>query len=114
MISKPRANHVFVVIFGCDTPASPPPAYLPGLNGYREMRKLVEAGLSLRQVFDAATLNNAQSFGLASRLGTIEEGKRANLLLLERSPLETVDAYDAIRTVWIGGQALKPRDLDAE
>ena len=100
-------------LFGTDTPAGPTYGNLPGLNGYLEMQRLVAAGMTLRQLFEAATINNARTFGLADRIGTIEPGKRANLLLLNRSPLESVEAYDAIRAVWIGGQRPDLTGLEA-
>ena len=101
-------------LFGSDTPSGPTPGNLPGLNGYLEMQRLVAAKMSLRQLFEAATLNNAKAFGLADRIGTVETGKRANLLLLSRSPLESVEAYDTIRAVWIGGRRLEPASLEAD
>jgi imidazolonepropionase-like amidohydrolase len=100
-------------LFGSDTPSGPTPGNLPGLNGYMEMQRLVAANMSLRQLLEAATINNAKAFGLADRVGTIEVGKRANLLLLSRSPLESVEAYDSIRSLWIGGRRLDPAGLEA-
>ena len=100
-------------LFGSDTPSGPTPGNLPGLNGYLEMQRLVAAKMSLRQLLEAATINNAKAFGVADRIGTIEAGKRANLLVLGRSPLESVDAYDSIRSVWIGGRRLEPASLEA-
>ena len=100
-------------LFGSDTPSGPTPGNLPGLNGYLEMQRLVAAKMSLRQLLEAATINNAKAFGLTDRIGTIEAGKRANLLLLGRSPLESVEAYDSIRSVWIGGRRLEPESLEA-
>jgi len=82
---------------------------LPGLNGYLEMQQLHNAGLSLRQIFQAATINNARKLKLDSQLGTIEPGKAANLLLLTKSPLSSIDAYDAISVVFVHGQPI-PRD----
>ena len=54
------------------------------------MQQLHAAGLSLEQIFQAATINNAREFKLDSQLGTIEPGKIANLVLLRKSPLESV------------------------
>ena len=93
-------------LFGTDTPSSPTYGNLPGLNGYLEMQQLQKAGLSLAQIFKAATINNAREFKLDSQLGTIEAGKIANLVLLKRSPLESVEAFDSIVTVWIHGRAV--------
>jgi len=101
------------LLFGTDTPSSPMPGNLPGLNGYLEMQRLVAAKLSLRQLLQAATINNANAFGLAHSVGSIEVGKRANLLLLARSPLLSVDAYDTIQTLWQAGRQLDPAGLEA-
>jgi len=87
---------------------------LPGLNGYLEMQQLQKAGLSLAQIFKAATINNARAFKLDSQLGTIEPGKIANLLLLKKSPLDGVDAYDSIVTVWVHGKAISRDTLAAD
>lgn len=90
-------------LFGTDTPSGPTYGNLPGLNGYLEMQQLQKAGLSLAQIFKAATISNARQFRLDSQLGTIEKGKIANLVLLKKSPLESVGAYDSIVTVWVHG-----------
>lgn len=79
-----------------------------------EMQQLQHAGLSLKQIFQAATINNARKFKLESQVGTIEPGKIANLVLLKKSPLESVDAYDSIVTVWVHGRAMSREALAAD
>jgi imidazolonepropionase-like amidohydrolase len=96
-------------VFGTDTPSGPTYGNLPGLNGYLEMQQLRRAGLSFAQIFKAATISNAREFKLDSQVGTIEPGKIANLILLKSSPLESVDAYDTITTIWVHGRQV-PRD----
>ncbi len=98
-------------LFGTDTPSGPTYGNLPGLNGYLEMQQLQKAGLSLTQIFKAATISNAREFKLDSQLGTIERGKIANLVLLKKSPLESVDAYDSIVTVWVHGEPVSRESL---
>jgi imidazolonepropionase-like amidohydrolase len=98
-------------LFGTDTPSAPTYGNLPGLNGYLEMQQLHEAGLSLEQIFKAATINNAREFKLDSQVGSIEPGKIANLVLLRKSPLESVDAYDQIVTVWVHGRPVSRDSL---
>jgi imidazolonepropionase-like amidohydrolase len=93
-------------VFGTDTPSSPTYGNLSGLNGYLEMKQLEKAGMSLTQIFRAATINNAREFKVESQLGSIEPGKIANLVLMKKSPLESVDAYDSITTVWVHGKAI--------
>jgi hypothetical protein len=107
------ASHNANLLFGTDTPSSPTYGNLPGLNGYLEMQRLVKSGESLEQIFKSATINNAREFKIDSRAGTIEAGKVANLVLLEKSPLESVEAYDRIVRVWIRGQAVARPDLAA-
>jgi len=96
-------------VFGTDTPSAPSYGNLPGLNGYLEMKQLQKAGMSLAQIFRAATINNAREFKMDSQIGTIAPGKIANLLLMRKSPLESVDAYDSITTVFVHGKVV-PRD----
>jgi imidazolonepropionase-like amidohydrolase len=98
-------------VFGTDTPSAPTYGNLPGLNGYLEMRQLHDAGLSLEQIFRAATIDNAREFKLDSQVGSIEPGKIANLVLLKKSPLQSVDAYDSIVTVWVRGRPVSRESL---
>jgi hypothetical protein len=108
-LAQKNANFVF----GTDTPSGPTYGNLPGLNGYLEMQQLHNAGLSLSQIFKAATINNAHILKLDAQLGTIEPGKAANLLLLSKSPLETLDAYDSISTIFLHGQPIPRETLSA-
>jgi imidazolonepropionase-like amidohydrolase len=77
------------------------------------MQHLVEAGLTPAQVLRAATINNARAFGIGDRVGTIEAGKTANLLLLKESPLASVKAWDSIVTLWVGGRQVEREKLAA-
>jgi imidazolonepropionase-like amidohydrolase len=101
-------------LFGTDTPSGISYGNLPGLNGYLEMRDLYRAGMSLRQILKAATIENARMFHLDVQVGTIERGKVANLLLLDKSPLETIEAYDSIVTVWLHGRPISRQSLGAD
>jgi imidazolonepropionase-like amidohydrolase len=101
-------------LFGTDTPSAPTYGNLPGLNGFLEMKQLQRAGMSLKQIFRAATISNAREFKLESQIGTIEPGKVANLVLMTKNPLETVDAYDSITTVVVHGKPISRRALAAD
>ncbi len=101
-------------VFGTDTPSAPTYGNLPGLNGYLEMKQLQKAGLSLTQIFRAATINNAREFRMESQVGTIEPGKIANLVLMKKSPLESVDAYDSITEVFVHGKEVARESLTVE
>jgi len=81
----------------------------PGLAGYWEIQAWRRAGVSLNTLFESLTIGNARAFGLEREIGTIEAGKRADLLILAANPLEDIKAYDSIRSVILSGKII-PRD----
>lgn len=99
--------------FGTDTPSGPIYTQFPGVNGYGEMQRWWEVGISLPDLFRALTLGNAERMGLGDELGTLAEGKAADLLLLEHNPLESIEAYDSIVTVFVRGVPIDRRELSA-
>jgi len=99
-------------LFGSDTAVGTPGwGNPPGLSGLREMQAWVDAGIDLKTILRAATLDNAKAFGLDAELGSIEVGKRADLLLLTANPLQTLDAYDRIERVILGGEVIEHDSL---
>jgi imidazolonepropionase-like amidohydrolase len=106
-------SHGGRLLFGTDTPSGPIYANPPGLNGWLEMHRLVAAGETPEQIFRSATLANAQALKLDADIGTVEVGKRANLLLLREDPTQTIEAYAGIVKVLLGGRVLDPGDLVA-
>ncbi|HLJ74107.1 MAG TPA: amidohydrolase family protein, partial [Thermoanaerobaculia bacterium] len=98
------------LLFGSDTPANQGFGNPRGLNGRLEMTRWAEAGVPLAKILGAATIENAIAFHLDDR-GSIEAGKRADLVLLDADPLKNVDAYDAIDTVILDGVPIARADL---
>jgi imidazolonepropionase-like amidohydrolase len=101
------------ILFGTDTPSAPTYANPPGLNAWLEMQRLIDAGETPAQIFKSATLTNARALKLDRDIGTVEVGKRANLLLLRHDPMQTIDAYAEIAKVILNGRVLDPRELAA-
>jgi imidazolonepropionase-like amidohydrolase len=60
---------------------------LPGFSLLRELELYVEAGLSPLEAIRAATVVPARVMGMNGEAGTIEPGKRADLVVLDRDPL---------------------------
>jgi len=85
----------------------------PGLSGYWEMLVWRNAGIPLKTLFRALTLENARAFRLDDEIGSIEVGKNADLLLLTANPLEDIEAYDSIVKVILGGQLFEREELSA-
>jgi imidazolonepropionase-like amidohydrolase len=69
----------------------------------REMELLVESGLTPLQAIQAATIENALFFRVDDRIGSLEVGKQADLLLVEGDPSQDVSAVRRVRRVMISG-----------
>ena len=76
----------------------------PGLMTHRELELLVQAGLSPMQVIVAATRNGALALRKLDELGTVEPGKRADLLLVSANPTEDVRNLRKIERIMLDGQ----------
>jgi len=101
------------LVFGSDTPGVDGFGNPPGLNGRLELQNWADAGAPLSLILRAATLDNATALGLSHELGSIEVGKRADLLLLKDNPLTTVPAYDSIETIFLDGEPITREALRA-
>ena len=68
-----------------------------------EMELMGRAGLTPRQVLESATRQAARCMSLDRDLGTIEPGKWADLVVLDRDPLADLSNLRSIQSVWIAG-----------
>lgn len=85
----------------------------PGAAVHDELGELVKAGLSPADALRAATLLPAEFLGLADDYGTVEPGKRADLVLLDANPLADIGHTRRIRAVVFGGRVLDRGRLNA-
>jgi imidazolonepropionase-like amidohydrolase len=85
--------------FGTDTG---PPRRIPGYFEQLELELMAEAGLTPLQIITIATRNSAE-FLRAPDLGAIQKGKWADLIVLEKDPLQDIKNTRTIDAVWIGG-----------
>jgi imidazolonepropionase-like amidohydrolase len=79
----------------------------PGAAVHRELQLLVKAGLTPMEAIVAATRNTAISLGHGDEFGTLEPGKRADLLILDADPLEDIRNTQKIQTVIQNGREVK-------
>ena len=77
-----------------------------GWTVHRELESLVAAGLTPYQALAAGTRNPAEFVRASREWGTIEKGKRADMLLLEANPLEDIRNTARIEAVSVGGRWL--------
>jgi imidazolonepropionase-like amidohydrolase len=81
------------------------------LSLHAEMEERVKAGLSPGQALEAATRVNARFLGAEGDLGSIEEGKVADLLLLDADPLADIRNTRRIHAVIQGGRLVDRESL---
>lgn len=75
------------IMTGSDTPEF---LWLYGFSMHRELLALRDAGLSNYAALEAATKNPSLFFGTLDKVGTIEKGRRADLILLDANPLDDI------------------------
>ncbi|HEY0049479.1 MAG TPA: amidohydrolase family protein [Pyrinomonadaceae bacterium] len=89
------------IMTGSDTPEF---LWLYGFTMHREMKALSDAGLSNYAVLEAATKNPSMFFGTIEKVGTIEKGRRADLVLLDANPLENISNTEKRAGVMLKGK----------
>jgi imidazolonepropionase-like amidohydrolase len=87
----------------------------PGINFsngqrsvHQELVGLVEAGLTPQQALRTATVNPAVLFNLKDQLGSVEQGKLADLVLLDGDPLVDITNTNRIAAVIVDGKLIDP------
>ncbi|WP_242132917.1 amidohydrolase family protein [Aestuariivivens marinum] len=86
---------------------------LPGFSIHKELAFYKKAGLSNYEVLKTATVNASQTHSIMNQLGTIEEGKIANLLLVDENPLIKLSSLENPTCVFIQGRKLNRETLDS-
>ena len=107
-----RVLHEAGVPFGAGTDT--PIGYaVPGYSLHSELEMLVQAGLQPEEALYAATVTPAAFFGLEGEMGTVEPGRRADLVLLGGNPLEDIRNTREVEAVVLDGVLLDRSRLDA-
>lgn len=85
----------------------------PGWSLHEELEALVKLGLTPADALRSATLLPAKWRNELATEGTVEAGKRADLVLLRSNPLNHISSTREIESVWIGGEHYSRAKLDA-
>ena len=93
------------IAFGTDSGANP--VRIQGWGEHRELELMVKAGLSPMDALVAATRGSATMLGISDR-GTLEKGKRADLLVLAGNPLDDIRNTRKLVSVWHDGREIQP------
>jgi imidazolonepropionase-like amidohydrolase len=95
---------------GTDTPAGVD--VIPGISLHRELERFVAAGFTPLQALQTATLNPAIFFHRRADFGSVEPRKLADLILLDRNPLEDIRNTRTISAVILDGRYLPQEQLE--
>lgn len=77
---------------------------IQGLGVHWEMWMLAQGGMTPLEVLRAATMNGASLLGMDTELGSIKAGKLADLVVLDRNPLENIQNTNSVRYTMINGR----------
>ncbi len=84
---------------------------LQGLGAHWELWMLQQGGMSNMQALRAATINGARYLGLDKDIGSLETGKLADLVVLDKNPLENIRNSDSVSMVMVNGRLYDARTL---
>ncbi|OJJ23312.1 amidohydrolase [marine bacterium AO1-C] len=77
---------------------------LQGLGVHWELWLLHQGGMSNLQALRCATINPAKTLGLDKEVGTLEKGKLADLIVLDKNPLENIRNTESVRYTMVNGR----------
>jgi len=86
---------------------------LPGFGDHREVELLVEAGFTPVQAIQVATANGARYLGKLDRIGTVEAGKNADLVVVNGDPARRIQDIENVEIVFKDGVGYDPAKLNA-
>ncbi|MEP2240190.1 MAG: amidohydrolase family protein [Maribacter sp.] len=84
---------------------------LPGFLYHRELELYVKAGIPAAEVLKMATINSANITGVSDSLGSIEEGKKADLILVDGNPVDNISDIRKVEWTIKGGNLYLAEDL---
>jgi imidazolonepropionase-like amidohydrolase/Tol biopolymer transport system component len=85
---------------------------LQGLGAHWELWMLQQGGMSNHQALKCATINGAKYLGMDKEIGSLKAGKLADLIVLEKNPLENIQNSNSIQFTMINGRLYDANTMD--
>jgi imidazolonepropionase-like amidohydrolase len=92
------------IAFGTDSGGAADRFFIQGYSEHREMELMVQSGLTPMQVIQSFSKGAAEALGIDKEFGTLAKGKVADLLVLEKNPLDNIANMRSIQTIYLGGK----------
>ena len=98
------------ILLGSDAPQQ---FNVPGFSIHREMKRMLDAGMTPYDIIRSGTINVGQHFKTQDAFGTVALGKRADLILLDANPLENLAHIERRSGVMVRGRWLPESAIQA-
>jgi imidazolonepropionase-like amidohydrolase len=85
---------------------------LNGLGAHWELWMLQQGGMSNLQALKCATINGAKYLGMDKEIGSLAPGKLADLIVLDKNPLDDIRNSESIRYVMVNGRLYESETLN--
>jgi imidazolonepropionase-like amidohydrolase len=92
------------IAFGTDSGGAADRFFVQGYSEHREMELMVQSGLTPMQVIQSFSKGASEALGIDKEFGTLAKGKVADLLVLEKNPLDNITNMRSIQTIYLGGK----------
>jgi imidazolonepropionase-like amidohydrolase len=97
------------ILMGTDAPQQ---FSVPGFSLHRELQRMAAAGMTPYQILVSGTRNVGEYFAKSDSFGTVEKGKRADLVLVDANPLQDISNVEKISGVMVSGRWMSRADID--
>ena len=101
---KKMADGGVRIAFGTDSGGAADRFFIQGYFEHREMELMVQAGLTPMQVIQSFSKGASEALRIDKDFGTLAVGKAADLLVLDRNPLENIANMRTIQMIYLGGR----------
>jgi imidazolonepropionase-like amidohydrolase len=92
------------IAFGTDSGGAADRFFIQGYSEHREMELMVQSGLTPMQVIQSFSRGASEALGIQKEFGTLAKGKAADLLVLEKNPLDNIANMRTMQAIYLGGK----------
>ncbi len=92
------------IALGTDSGGAADRFFIQGYSEHREMELMVQSGLTPMQVIQSFSKGASEALGISKEFGTLVKAKVADLLVLEKNPLDNITNMRSMQTIYMGGK----------